>query len=182
MLPGPTPTQTPYDITEIPVFAYVPAPLTWLALLSGGALAAFLAYHLALGIKRRSERLSAYGALRRELAALKDRLQHNEFLNKSSAAHVSALVRRYVTLRGSIAVWQMSPSELQRAIEALPPGNLRQLLEGSAILEQCKYAPQEDTIIPRQALTQLEELAGAYEAELYLAEHLKKAKRAQGRL
>jgi hypothetical protein len=164
----PEPLPTPYDITPIPIFAYIPALSTWLVLLALGIVAAALAYGFGRGGRLRRERVNSYRLLLSELASLRAGMEAaapTKFA-KDTISRLSLLLRRYITLRGGTAVWQLSPAELTQTIKGLQSAPLKKLMQSVLALEQMKYAPDGAATISLGELAEIEAAVEAYEDEL----------------
>ena len=150
MLPLPSPT--PFDITPLPVFPFVPGAAWWSALLITGLVALSFGALLALLRRRRRPQLNVYADLRAKLFAITSESKGSERLEKPSAIELSAALRRYLSLRIDSSIRPLSPRELSLAEERTPPGPLRTLLSAVRLIEEQAYAPSPTTTISTSLL------------------------------
>ena len=162
----PEPTATPYDITSIPVFAYVPSAALWALVVGFGAAAVLFGFLLARGRSLATQRVNAYQLLLGEIAALHAIVRRAASIDKDAGSRVSALLRRYITLCGNATVWQLSPDELKRSLASIQSPPLKELLASIVQLETVKYAPPGYIAIPAALLNEIELQLRAYEDEI----------------
>jgi len=161
----PEPSPTPFDIVPIPAFAYVPTGGVWVLVLLIGAAAIFAAYHLARGRRLNREQLNLHLLIIAELKTLRTRAAASKLIDKESCARLSALLRRYLTLRCGCTIWQLTASELERASAAQKRVTIRHLIEDLIGLESRKYAPAELSEFPAGRLDEIQKHLESFDYE-----------------
>ena len=136
---------TPYDITDIPRFAFEPSSTTWIAMLSG----CILLVLLALAVRwMRSRRLSPERAatlLRSRLLTLRAEVHSSN--RKLVSEELSLLLRRFLAVQFGANIPALSRSELESwcAKDLDAPGLKKPwtiLFRATVTLEDYKYSPE----------------------------------------
>lgn len=154
---NPSPLPTPYDIVEIPYFAYVPGILAWLAFL----LFAALSVQLVKRLRRRKPKnhLRALDLAVEELQALTGVGSRPA---KDSMAIASIVTKRFISIVEGRDLTAQSAQELRELQKGCQDKALAGLLERVIDLDTYRYQPSGAALPGREMIDQLIELLRTY--------------------
>lgn len=143
---------TPYDISGLPQFPYVPGLADWLLVL--GIFLAILA-SIAVGTRLRSRIYPGNPketALRELMAIPRD---SSTPLAPEELFKVSRILRRYCSWILSKDITTASPQEIKRHLNEATTQSARELLQFTLMIEDFKYSPPDARLPLRQLLSQI---------------------------
>jgi hypothetical protein len=134
----PTPAPTPYDITQIPYFPYVPG---WAAFLFVFLITGAFLYFMSKRKRQRNQlSFNHYSLALDDLKRLRSQyVKENLALDKFAATRASAIVRHYLAFALKAPVDRMTPKELAQLRVETTSKSAALLLTHVLKLEDLKY-------------------------------------------
>jgi hypothetical protein len=150
-------SPTPFDILEIPYFAYVPGAFAWAVFLLSSVI---LLYGIRGWLNRKPSAPSSLGKAMGELRNLVERT-HSRHLDKEAAALASLTVKRYLGAAHQIEVAHLSMNELEAFRRSLTNERLSGLIAQLLVFDNVKYRADGDEVLE---VGELESLCSALES------------------
>lgn len=140
--PLPTPGTTPYDITPIPVFPFVPGQMAWLTLAIFVLLSGLILFLWQIQFRKRSKIDSALHSARREIAAIaKAALVHP--LEKADVSRLSLILRRLLSVVDVKDYAALGPSELSNEAQGAASPAKQIILRLIVLIEETRFRPSQ---------------------------------------
>ena len=136
-----TPEPTPFDISSLPYFPYVPGAAAWFAAIAALVVILLLQWVLRAIDRRRAPPPRADEVFRQSFSALYARIEQDGGLSKASAGELSALVRRYLSSLSSIAFDSFGPAELERISRSSEASRYQSILREIAFVDSLRFRP-----------------------------------------
>lgn len=152
------PQATPYDITEIPYFAYEPGLVAWLSL----GLVSILGVALYFYISKKTGITSTLSAIKITKKELQKLIGQNKQLTKPEIEETTLITKRFLSSHYSKDYSSYGQSELENEAKDSEVSALKNALSTLAELSAMAYQPDDFTLSANQTLspifTLLEEL------------------------
>lgn len=144
------PAPTPYDITDIPLFPYVPGFWEWCAL---GVLALIIYKFISTIARRKTSvlEIDAYSLARRDLEAIL-RQPEKPVLSKQECFRVALLLRRFLDTALPFEASSQTALEFESAIQEMDSSELNSMARILKRLESAKYAPGDSGLPEREMI------------------------------